>query len=168
MDHAEIIKKLNLIPHVEGGYFSETYRSDEEIPATSLPSRYKGGRCHGTCIYFLLTKDSFSSIHKIKSDEIFHFYLGDPVEMLQLFPNGNGKIIKIGNDLDDGLFPQAVVGKDVWQGARLIEGGEFALLGTTVSPGFDFKDFETGDRDTLLGRYPLFKDMIIKLTKEKK
>jgi uncharacterized protein len=167
MDYSEIIKKLNLIPHMEGGYFCETYRSNEEIPGKDLPARYDGKRCFGTCIYYLLTKGTFSSIHKLKSDEIFHFYLGDPVEMLNLYPDGKGSVLKIGNNLSD-QTPQVIVHRDVWQGARLVEGGNFALLGTTVCPGFEYSDYESGDRDYLIELYPEFEELIIKLTKENK
>jgi len=161
----EIIEKLNLKPHPEGGYYSETYRSDEIISRVHLPDRYSGERCFGTCIYYLLTDDTFSMMHKIASDEIFHFYLGDPVEMLNLFPDGSGKLITIGNDLLNGMVPQVIVEKDVWQGARLKQGGKYALFGTTVAPGFDFSDFITGERADLARQYPDFEEKIKELTK---
>jgi uncharacterized protein len=165
MQVEEIIKKLNLIPHPEGGFFCETYRSEEKISEKHLPVRYKNDRNIGTCIYYLLTKDTFSAMHKLKSDEIFHFYLGDPVRMLNLFPDGSGKIINLGCDLSKNYYPQVLVNQNVWQGSRLVDGGVFALLGTTVSPGFEFADYETGNRSSLINHYPEFKEMISKLTR---
>ena len=162
----ELISLLDLKPHPrEGGYFMETYRSQEAIPEAGLPIRYKGKRSFSTAIYYLLTPGSFSVMHRLRTDEIFHFYLGDPVEMLQLLPDGSGKSLLIGTDIALGMRPQVVVPRDIWQGARLISGGRWALLGTTVSPGFDFSDYETGDRDRLIQSYPRFRDQILSLTK---
>jgi predicted cupin superfamily sugar epimerase len=165
---ADQIKTIfNLKPHLEeGGYFIETYRSLESIPEEALPDRYKGFRSYATAIYYLLTPETFSSIHKLRSDEIFHFYLGDPVEMLQLFPDGSGKILILGSDILNEMKPQVIVPRGIWQGARLLHGGRFALLGTTVSPGFEYKDYESGRRDVLLKSFPKFRDLIIALTKD--
>ncbi len=161
-----IIRALGLKPHPEGGYYRETYRSEETIAASNLPPRYEGPRVYSTAIYFMLTSGNFSCIHRIKSDEIFHFYLGDPVEMLVLNPNGSGYTIKLGPDIGDGMLPQVVVPAGVWQGLVLSEGGSFALLGTTVSPGFDFADFEIGIRKDLVSSYPHYSDIIIRLTRQ--
>jgi uncharacterized protein len=162
----ELKKLLKLKPlFAEGGFFNETYRSEEKIGPMSLPKRYKGARAHSTAIYYLLTKDSVSTMHRIHSDEIFHFYLGDPVEMLQLFPDGKGSITQLGPDVFKGMNPQVVVENNVWQGARVAKGGKFALLGTTVAPGFDYADFESGKRAELLRDYPKFKELITVLTK---
>ena len=164
----ELIALLHLKSHPEeGGYFVETYRSDESIPDKTLPPRYRGARSFATAIYYLLTPASFSAIHRLQTDEIFHFYLGDPVEMLQLLPDGSGKILLMGTDVPGGMTPQVVVPKGVWQGARLLSGGRLALLGTTVSPGFEFSDYEAGDRDLLIHSYPRFRDRILSLTKQK-
>ncbi|MFI5326926.1 MAG: cupin domain-containing protein, partial [Candidatus Rokuibacteriota bacterium] len=142
---------LGLVPHpVEGGYFAEIYRSADLIPASGLPSRYRTTRAAGTAIYYLLTPDTFSAMHRLASDEIFHFYLGDPVEMLHLHPDGTHQIIVLGPDLETGQRPQVVVPRDTWQGARLIPGGQYALMGTTVAPGFDYADYETAPRARLL------------------
>ena len=162
----QIIALLNLKPHPEeGGYFVETYRSSETISEKALPSRYKGVRSFGTAIYYLLTPETFSAMHRLQSDEIFHFYLGDPVEMLQLWPDGSGRILILGTDIINGMKPQVVIPKGVWQGARLFKDGKFALLGTTVSPGFEFADYESGHRDELVKSYPKFRELIIALTK---
>ena len=161
----EIKSKLNLVPHVEGGYFSETYRSDEYISTKDLPSRYAGKRHFSSAIYYLLTPETCSAMHRLKSDEVYHFYMGDPVEMLQLYSDETGKIINLGQDILNGMEPQVIVKKNVWQGSRLKKGGRFALMGTTVAPGFEYSDFESGSRNELISIYPEFKDMIIALTK---
>ena len=162
----QIIALLNLTPHPkEGGYFIETYRSSETIPEKTLPSRYKGIRSFATAIYYLLTPETFSAMHRLQSDEIFHFYLGDPVEMLQLWPDGSGRLVILGSDILRGVQPQVVVPRGVWQGARLFKNGKPALLGTTVSPGFEFADYEYGQRDELIQSYPQFREWIIALTK---
>ena len=161
-----IIALLNLILHPkEGGYFRETYRSSETVPEKTLPSRYKGIRSFATAIYYLLTPETFSTMHRLQSDEIFHFYLGDPVEMLQLWPDGIGKTVILGSDLLRGMQPQLIVPRGVWQGARLLKNGKFALLGATVSPGFELADYEAGERDDLIKSYPQFREWIIALTK---
>lgn len=103
-------------------------------------------------------------MHRLATDEIFHFYLGDPVEMLQLRPDGSHRVAILGPDLDAGQRPQIVVPRDVWQGARLVPGGRFALLGTTVAPGFDYADYETGEREALLAAHPDARDLIVALT----
>ena len=165
MNADELIRLLKLKPHPEGGYFAETYRAAEALAAAALPPRYHGARALSTAIYYLLTDDSFSAMHRLKSDEVFHFYLGDPVEMLLLPPSGSGQVTSLGNDLSRGALPQLVVPAGVWQGARLKPGGRFALLGCTVAPGFDFADFEVGPREALTRLYPDFADLISRLTR---
>jgi predicted cupin superfamily sugar epimerase len=150
----------------EGGYFAETYRSSEAISATALPSRYQGAKPFGTAIYFLLTPDTFSVLHRLPTDEVYHFYLGDPVEMLQLRPNGSGTIVVLGHDLVAGMHLQLTVPRGTWQGARLRPGGSFALMGTTMAPGFDSGDFEAGSRAALLAEYSGFRELILALTRE--
>ncbi len=163
-DH--IITFFDLKPHPEeGGYFAETYRSSEILSEKALPIRYRGIRTFGTAIYYLLTPEIFSAMHRLQSDEIFHFYFGDPVEMLQLWPDGSGKSITIGSDILKGMQPQVIVPRGVWQGARLVKDGKFALLGTTVSPGFELADYGSGRRDELVKSYPQFREVIIALTK---
>jgi len=162
----ELKKLLKLKPlFAEGGFFSETYRSAETIGPMSLPKRYKGARNYSTAIYYLLTRDCVSAMHRITSDEIFHFYLGDPVELLQLLPDGKGSVQTLGPDVFKGMRPQLIVDKNIWQGARVAKGGKFALLGTTVAPGFDYKDFECGKRGELIKDYPKFRELITALTK---
>ena len=162
----EIIKLLKLEKHpVEGGYFLETYRAVEKVPEKYLPERYKGARSFSTAIYYMLTPDTFSEMHRLKTDEVYHFYIGDCVEMLRLFPDGKGEIIRIGSDIKAEMLPQIVVHRDVWQGSKLAPGGKFALMGTSISPGFEFEDYEPGNRKILIEAYPRFKDMITDLTR---
>ena len=157
---------LNLRPHPEeGGYYSETYRSDELIGGAALPGRYSGARPVSTAIYYLLTPDTFSAMHRLRSDEVFHFYMGDPIEMVQLWPGGSGKVVTLGADIANGMRLQEVVPKNVWQGCALRAGGKFGLLGTTVAPGFDLADYETGSRELLVDQYPAYKDRIEALTR---
>lgn len=162
----EIKKLLKLEPHpCEGGSFIQTWQSEEVIPHAALPARYTGPRHAGTCIYYLLEPGTFSEIHRLASDEIFHFYLGDPVEMLQLAPDGSAQTFVIGNDLARGQHPQLLAPKHVWQGSRLLPGGQVALLGCSVSPGFDYSDYETGVRAELMRDYPQYAELIRELTK---
>ena len=163
---ADTVKSLlNLTAHpLEGGYFRETYRSRHTLPRDMLPEGYQGERSLATAIYYLLTPDTFSALHRLPADEVFHFYLGDPVEMLQLLPDGSGRTIILGQDIMSGMQLQAIVRRGIWQGARLRTGGKFALLGTTMSPGFNSHDYEPGPREKLIADYPRFADLIGKLT----
>jgi len=166
MTAEEIKRMLRLEPHpIEGGHFLETWKSEEQIPHAALPARYGGARAAGTAIYYLLEPSTFSEMHRLISDEVFHFYLGDPVEMLQLWPDGSSRVVVLGNDLAAGMLPQFIAPKGVWQGTRLVPGGEVALLGCTVSPGFDFADYETGRREHLLREYPESAALIEALTR---
>ena len=163
---AQIIERLKLVPlTIEGGHFRETYRSELSVPSGALPNDYSGDRNVSTAIYYLLTPDTFSAIHIIKSDEIFHFYAGDPVEMLQLWPDGAARVVIISNDLAGGHEPQLVVPAGIWQGCRLVRGGVWALMGCTVAPGFDYADFALADRAALVALHPAHAEMIEALTK---
>lgn len=152
----EIAARLGLEPHpAEGGYFRETYRSVSRFrPGGPFP----GERSVGTAIYYLLTADTCSAMHRLPGDEIFHHYLGGPVEMLLLRPDGTSEVVVLSSDLAIGE-PQRVVPGGVWQGSRLMAGAEFALLGTTMAPGFEFADYETGT-EALIDRYPAREAMI--------
>jgi len=163
----EIKARFELVPlTIEGGYFREIYRATTSIPAAGLPREYGGDRNASTSIYYLLTPDTFSAIHRIKSDEVFHFYTGDPVEMLQLHADGTGRVVIIGNDLAAGHDPQLAVPGNLWQGCRLAPGGEWALMGCTVAPGFDYADFTAANRAELIAEYPDHAAMITALTNE--
>jgi predicted cupin superfamily sugar epimerase len=165
----ELIRFLHLepLPH-EGGWYRETYRSSLQLPADVLAQRYRGPRSAGTAIYYLLTPDSFSALHRLPTDEVFHFYLGDPVEMLQLGPNpeDKGRIVTLGPDILLGQQVQTVVPAGVWQGSMLRVGGSFALMGTTLAPGFDFADYEPARRDALIAAFPDFAERITRLCPE--
>jgi len=161
----QIVQLLGLRPlPIEGGFFAETYRAAEQIPAVALPARYGGARPCGTAIYYLLTPESCSRLHRLLTDETWHFYLGDPVELLQLQPDGTGEVVPLGMDLPAGQRPQRTVPRGVWMGARLRPGGQLALLGTTMAPGFIPADFEAGEREALLRAYPAFAEWIVALT----
>jgi predicted cupin superfamily sugar epimerase len=165
----EIITALGLEPHpIEGGYFRETYRASGLIPASALPTGYPGQakRSLGTSIYYLLTDTTFSEMHRLPTEEIFHLYLGGPVRMLQLFPDSTGKEVVLGVDIQRGQEPQVIVPAGVWQGSRLEPGVGLALLGATMAPGFDYADYEQGKRSNLLAQYPSHADLITQLTRQ--
>ena len=151
---AELIAALALHPHPEGGFFAETYRS----------ARRAGDRNLSTAIYFLLTAENPSRMHRVASDEIWHFYRGDALEMLQIDPGGSPAVIAIGPNLTAGQHPQVLVPGGVWQGVRVAAGGRYALVGATVTPGFDFADFSLGDRATLRALCPSHAELIDVLT----
>jgi len=162
----EIKKLLQLEPlRVEGGFFRETYRSRWNVTEEYLPEGTRGSRSIGTAIYFMLTPDTFSALHRMPGTEIFHFYLGDPVVMLQLQRDGKSQTITLGSDLAAGQRPQVVVRGHVWQGSRLAPGGKWALMGTTMSPGFDYADFELGNREQLITQYPDAEERIRRYTR---
>jgi predicted cupin superfamily sugar epimerase len=166
MNSERLKSLLNLVPlSFEGGYFAETYRAQNVLPADSLPGRYGSPRAAATAIYYLLEPGTFSELHRVASDEVFHFYLGDPVEMLQLWPDGSCRQVVIGTDLERGMRPQVVVPHGVWQGSRLVSGGRLALLGCTVSPGFDYADYESGRCEVLEQLYPEASELIRALTR---
>src|SRR5574340_1073099 len=159
----DLIQRLGLLPlPVEGGHFAQSYVSAESLAAEALPARYGSPRAFCTAIYYLLTSDtdSFSALHRLATDEIYHFYLGDAVEMLLLHPDGRGERVVLGPDLLGGQRVQCVVRREVWQGSRLVPGGRWALLGTTMAPGFDARDFVLGERQELVRRYPEHAEMI--------
>jgi predicted cupin superfamily sugar epimerase len=160
MTAEEIKALLKLDPHpVEGGWFRRTYTSPVSVALLG------GVRPYGTAIYYLLESGTFSEMHVLTSDEIFHFYLGDPVEMLQLLPDGGSALVTLGPDLHAGQHVQLVVPAGVWQGTRLIEGGKAALLGCTVTPGFDFADYRNANADELIAKWPDEAERIRKLTR---
>jgi predicted cupin superfamily sugar epimerase len=160
MTAEEIKSLLHLEPHpIEGGSFRRTYTSPGNV---DLP---RGERPQGTAIYYLLEPGTFSEMHVLDSDEIFHFYLGDPVEMLQLHPSRGSAVFTLGQDLEAGQHVQLVVPAGVWQGTRLIGNGQVALLGCTVTPGFDFADYRSGTYAELSEKWPAQADRIRALTR---
>ena len=167
MDPKTIIELLDLKPlPQEGGLYVETYRSEESIPADRLPGRYTTERSFGTAIYYLMQPGMFSHLHRLLTDEVFHFYLGDLATMLQLHPDGTWEEVIMGPDLLGGQLPQVVVPRGVWQGTRLVDGGRWALIGTTMGPGFAWEDYEHGERGSLTKAYPKAAELIQRLTNE--
>ncbi|MGA9567498.1 MAG: cupin domain-containing protein [Candidatus Korobacteraceae bacterium] len=162
----EVKQLLQLTPlEPEGGFFRETYRSRWIVPIECLPEGVQGPRSLGTAIYYMITPETFSTLHRLPGTEVFHFYLGDPVEMLQLHANGETEIVRLGQDIAKGHQPQVVVRGGVWQGCRLAGEGKWALMGTTMSPGFDYDDYETGNRNELIGQYPDMAEAIRQYTR---
>ena len=159
------IDKLKLQKHPEGGYFNEIYRSGEIFEASVLPERYIGDRAFSTSIYFLLNGKDISVFHKLQSDEIWHFYDGSPVRIYIITPEHTLEERILGYNLDNNETLQTVINKHSWFGAELIDKSSFSLVGCTVSPGFDFQDFEMGKREQLLKEYPEFSRTILRLTK---
>jgi predicted cupin superfamily sugar epimerase len=163
----EVIELLQLEPHpCEGGFFRETYRSRLVIPSAALSAEYSGDRSASTAIYYLLTPETFSEMHRLPTDEVFHFYLGDTVEMLQLHRDGHGEVLRLGTNLASGERPQVLAPGGSWQGSRLVLGGMWALVGTTVAPGFDFADYTRGRRDELIAEHSEFSMLITALTRD--
>lgn len=157
MTAEDLIRALSLKPLPwEGGYYHETWRSTVDIPKSALPAAYDGKRSAGTAIYYLLTPETVSRMHRLPSDETFHFYLGDAAQMLLLHPDGSSGTVVFGQNIMAGEKVQFTVPGNTWMGMRLLAGGAqgFALMGTTVSPGFDFADLEMPDGHDLKGRYP--------------
>ncbi|MCW5520493.1 cupin domain-containing protein [Aureitalea sp. L0-47] len=160
----EIIKALDLNPHPEGGYYRETYRSEGTIPKEVLGQPFTGDRNYSTGIYFLITSESFSAFHKINQDEMWHFYDGSPMNLHMISPDGEYKVVRIGNALSEGDVPQITVPAGYWFASEVAEENSFSLLGCTVSPGFDFDDFVMPDRAQLITQFPHLEDIITKLT----
>jgi uncharacterized protein len=159
------IQQLNLQSHPEGGYFAETYRSAESISASHLPARYGGERVFSTGIYFLLESGQFSALHRIQSDEMWHFYAGSRLTVYVIHPNGTSQEIYLGSNPEAGEVFQAVVPAGSWFGASVSVPGSYALVGCTVAPGFDFADFELADRMALRQQYPEHQSLIDRLTR---
>lgn len=161
---AGVIEMLDLEPLPgEGGWFRRTYCSDESLAAAALPGRYTTDRALATAIYYLITPDSFSALHRLPGDEIFHFYQGDPLIQLQLLPNGASQTLELGPELTAGQRPQIIAPRGCWQATFLQHGGEWALLGATNAPGFDDEDLELPDPDELLSGWPDRAEMIRRL-----
>ncbi len=160
------IRQLHLQPHPEGGYYAETYRSPEEIAAAHLPGRYAGNRSFATAIYFLVKGGSFSSLHRIQSDELWHFYAGSRLTVYSIDPEGNLAEILLGSDAGAGETFQGVVPAGCWFGSKVPDADGYALVGCTVAPGFDFADFELADRQALIRQFPQHAGVIRSLTRE--
>ncbi len=170
MDHThlqapeDLISYYQLLPHPEGGYYKETYRSGAVIDTGS--SEFPGGRHYGTAIYFLLQQQDFSAFHRIKSDEIWHFYEGGPLLIHMIDPAGNLTTIRLGRHAAEGETFQAMVPAGSWFASEPVSGAGFAFVGCTVAPGFDFSDFELAEKEKLCALYPQHRDIITRLTRQ--
>lgn len=160
------IERLKLQAHPEGGYFSETYRSEGDIPKSVLPDGFTGSRSYSTAIYFLLPGSTFSAFHRIESDELWHFYDGNPLSIFYFDHNDTLREEVLGNDLERGQSLQVLVPAGVWFASRCHEPEGFTLAGCTVAPGFDFEDFTLARADDLLQRYPNDAEIIHTLTRQ--
>jgi predicted cupin superfamily sugar epimerase len=159
------IEQLRLEPHPEGGYYRVTYSADLLIAQTALPNTFKGARRASTAIYFLIERGNFSAFHRIASDELWHFYSGDALLVHALDAHGELETIHLGPAAELGQRFQATVPAGNWFASELEQDGEFALVGCTVAPGFDFEDFELGTRDELLRAFPHHGMLISRLTR---
>ena len=159
------IDKLGLTPHVEGGAFGEVYRSELVIPRSSLPLFFQGARAASTSIYFLLSQGQFSAFHRIASDELWHFYYGDALLVYEITHGGRMVVHRLGQDAEKGESFQTVVKAGSWFASVPAPGSEYALVGCTVAPGFDFADFELARRRRLLDQYPEHAEIITRLTR---
>lgn len=151
----DLIRLYGMKPHPEGGYYQETYRAKGKIAALD--------RNYSTAIYYLLPGDARSRLHRLKWDELFHFYLGDPLVLVKISPEGEVATVRLGHDVTSGCVVQHVIPAGTWFGAYPDEGSEYCLIGCTVAPGFDFADFEVGEREDLLRRYPHAESLIRRL-----
>jgi uncharacterized protein len=166
MNEADLwIERLGLIPHREGGFYREVYRSADLISRAGLPARFPGARALATSIYYLLRGDQVSFFHRLRSDEIWCFGLGSRLTIAVIRPSGELQEINLGKDFDAGEALQCVVPAGQWFGASVVASDSFSLASCTLSPGFDFEDFELGARDQLLNLYPQHRATILKLTR---
>lgn len=158
------IRTLRLEPHPEGGFFRETWRSPERAAQTALPERFRGDRALGTSILYLLRAGERSRLHRLRGDEVWHFHDGGPLLLHVMTPEGGYQQRRIGLNVEAGESLQAVVPHGYWFGAEPDSGAEFALVGCTVAPGFEYEDFELGDRETLLARYVEHRELVLRFT----
>ena len=159
------IAQLGLKKHPEGGYFKEVFRSGEILSKKSLPARYTSFRSVSTSIYYLLKSNEHSNFHRLKSDEIWHFYSGSPINVYIISTDGKLKIHTCGPYAERGNVFQLLIPKGSWFAAKVIEGDSFSLIGCTVAPGFDFEDFELSKEEELLKRFPHHAELISSFSK---
>ncbi|MBN9295907.1 MAG: cupin domain-containing protein [Filimonas sp.] len=166
MDAQSLAAFYQLQPHPEGGYYRETYRSHLTLPANSLPADFNGERNSSTAIYFLLEQGNFSAFHRIKSDEVWHFYAGQALLVYVIHPEGWLEIIRLGNNIGNGEQFQAVVPAGCWFASMPAPATAFSFVGCTVAPGFDFHDFELAYADVLAKEYPQHESLIRQLCRQ--
>ena len=160
------IEKLGLEAHPEGGYFRQTYKAGLMVPKSALPAGFAGARAASTAIYFLLEGRNFSAFHRLRSDEVWHFYAGDPLMVHGIEPEGKYFSILLGRDLEAGQVLQAVAPAGCWFASHVADWKSYAVVGCTVAPGFDFADFEMAKREELAQENPQHRDIIWSLTRE--
>jgi uncharacterized protein len=160
------IEKLQLEAHPEGGYFRQTYRSEVSIAREALPAGFAGARAASTAIYFLLEGGNFSAFHRLRSDEVWHFYAGEPLIVHVIARDGNYSSILLGRDLEAEQVLQAAVLAGCWFASHVADWKSFSVVGCTVAPGFEFEDFEMGKRARLVAEYPRHREVIERLTRE--
>lgn len=160
-----LVDLFNLLPHPEGGYYSETYRSKGVLSQAALPAHYNGDRNFGTAIYFLLTRGNFSAFHKIKQDETWHFYAGDALLVHMISPEGHYSVVKIGSAYSDGEVPQFTVPGGYWFASECAPESNYSFVGCTVYPGFDFDDFVLANSQQLAQLFPQHRTIIERLTR---
>lgn len=163
-DVSDLVETLKLLPHPEGGYYRETYRAQQTV--TVGRDELTVGRSASTAIYFLLAHGQFSAMHRIRSDEIWHFYSGSPLRVVTLTEAGEREDFLLGSALSQGSVYQAIVPAGRWFGAMLVEPSSYSLVGCTVAPGFEFAEFELGRKEQLLSQFPAHREVIQSLTRE--
>jgi predicted cupin superfamily sugar epimerase len=163
----ELVRKLQLTEHPEGGYFGEIYRSTEEIDAGHFSDRYIGKRNLATSIYYLLGGNDFSAFHKLATDEIWHFYLGSPMLIHELTHESGMITTVLGTDFMLDQNPQYVVRSGQWFAAEPMDKKGYSLVGCTMAPGFDFQDFEMADQKSLTEEFAEYEQEIKRLTRTK-
>ncbi len=161
----QYIQHLGLLPHPEGGFYKETYRCANTLPASALSINGNGERNLSTAIYFLLEAGNFSAFHRIQSDELWHFYTGDALEVIEIDKNGVLKVTALGHAVKQGEVFQYLVPAHTWFASRVKKGGSFSLVGCTVAPGFDFADFELANREDFIQTFPQHEKIIGELTR---
>ena len=162
----QLVDFYKLEPHPEGGFYKETYRSKENIEQAGLPERFRGDRSFSTAIYFLLPAGHFSAFHRIQSDELWHFYAGEPLNIYVINEDESLTTIKLGANIFNGETMQAVVKEGCWFASRPVKDTGYCFVGCTVSPGFDFVDFELAKAEVLVEIYPAHKDLINSLCRQ--
>jgi predicted cupin superfamily sugar epimerase len=162
----QLVQQFNMLPHPEGGYYKETYRSAETTNKEALPNRFGGSRHISTAIYFLLEQGNFSAFHKIKSDECWHFYAGESLVVYVLQPNGSLDIIRVGNNVAAGETFQYIVPANCWFASEPAPESNFSFVGCTVAPGFDFEDFELAKAVELIQLFPQHQSVIGRLCRQ--
>jgi predicted cupin superfamily sugar epimerase len=156
----QLVQQFKMLPHPEGGFYKENYRSQELINQEALPARFAGSRNFSTAIYFLLEQGNFSAFHKIQSDECWHFYAGNTLQVFIIHLNGQLEVINLGSNIAAGETFQHVVPAGCWFASRPAPNTDFSFVGCTVAPGFDFADFELAKASELSQLYPAHEAII--------